>query len=105
MRAGDSHQHNLVRGLEHPHTVNDRGLHDAPTLARLGDNRLDRFLGHARVVFQRQRTDTLAFVHVAHQADEGRHGTHFRFAQTQCVNFRSEIEVGRLDTHRHVSLR
>ena len=39
---------------------------------RLGDDRLERLLGHARVVLERQRRHGCRVVHVAHGADERR---------------------------------
>ena len=93
------HQHDLVAGPQRPDTMDHASAADVEAPARLGDHRVDRLFGHARVVLELHRRDVRAVVAVAHGADEGGDGTHFAIAVAQRCHFGGEVEVGLLDRH------
>jgi hypothetical protein len=69
--------------------------------ARLGldDHGLDRALGHAGIVLQRQRGDVVLARVPAHAADEARDGADIGALALQRGELGADVEVGLLDAH------
>jgi hypothetical protein len=86
--------------------VHDQGCLERPAPVGLGLDVLERLLGHARVVLQRQRIDAVAMqpfahVHLAHQPDEHGEPADALVAAGQPVELGADVEVAFLDAHGH----
>ena len=93
------HQHDLIGRLQGANPMHHPRIENAPACHGLIDNLLQRFFGHAGVVFQRHGADAVAFVHVAADADETGHGTDARFTRPHGSDLGRDIEVGLLHSH------
>ena len=102
----DSDQHDAIAGFHAPVAMHDQTGFDRPAPSCLGFDVLQRFLGHAGIVFQRQGIDAvtviaLAHVHLAHEADEHRQSADALVAIRQLLELGADVEVHLLDPHCH----
>ena len=81
--------------MDHQHPA------DIETRARLVDDRLERLLGHARIVLELERRNSIAFVDVAHGTDERDDGADFEVTLAQRIGFRLRVERAGLDADGH----
>ena len=86
--------------------MHDQRRLERPAAAGLGLDLLQRLLGHAGIVLERQRIDAfavqaLAHVHLAHQADEHRQPADPLVALRQAIELGAGVEIGFLDAHGH----
>src|SRR5687767_5823313 len=70
--AGDADEHDRLGRRELADAMDDADVVDVEALLRLADDVLERLLGHARIVLERQRRNGGIVVHVAHRTDERR---------------------------------
>src|SRR5712691_8890865 len=105
MRSGDDDEHDLVARLQLTDAMYHERLHHVPSLLRLGDNFLERLLGHAGIMLECHLRHRAAVVCVAAHADEARNRAYFRIAPPQRRDLGAGVEILSLNAHRHFSLR
>ena len=105
MRPRHHHEHDLVQRFQFADAVDHQRVDDVPAAFRFGYDARQRLFGHAGIVFQRHAGDRIAFVHVAHQADETGDGAYLRIGAAERGNFSADIEIRLLHPHGHVSPR
>src|SRR5271165_578563 len=101
VRAGHDDEHDLLGGLELADAVDDEHVVHAPACPGLVDDVVERLLGHARIVFQRERVHRGGVVDVAHETDERGDRADARVAAAQCRDLARDVEILGLNAHRH----
>ena len=106
VRRADRHQHDPLARLHPPVAMHDQRRLERPAALGLGLDLLQRLLGHAWIVLERQRIDlvamiALAHMHLSHQPDEHRQSADPLVSGAQPVELGADIEICLLDTHRH----
>jgi len=86
--------------------MDDQRSLDRPAPIRLGLDSLERGLGHAGIVLEGERVDSvamvaLAHVHLAHQPDEYRQPADPLVAGAQAIELGADVEIRLLDAHGH----
>lgn len=97
LRCGQ-HQHDVLARHEAANAVDDRDTVQRPARDRLVDMTPDLFLGHIRVMFQRQRGDVRAVLVGSADAGEAHDGPDVGAALGQERDFAGDIEIVLLDT-------
>src|SRR5260370_769048 len=106
MRRADRDQHDAVARLQSSVAMHDQRRLERPAAAGLGFDLLQRFLGHAGIMLEREGDEPLAMqalahVHLAHQAHEHRQPADALVALRQTVELGAGSEIGFLDAHGH----
>ncbi len=101
MRPGDDDQNDLVGRLQLADAVDDEHVHHVPAVLRLGDDVLERPLGHAGIVLEGHLRHRSAVVGVAADTDETRYRAYLGSIAAQRGDLGAGVEVLGLDAHRH----
>src|SRR4051812_15036845 len=105
VRACHPDPHDLVRGPQRANTMHNQNVIDIPARACLRDDLLERFFGHARIVFERHLAHAGTFVHVPDDPDETRYRADLGIATAHGRHFGAGVKILSLYAYRHFSLR
>ena len=101
MAARHRNQHDGIARQQPADPMDQRDVEQGPARLRVLDQRGQRLLGHARIVFQRHRGNIAAIVHVTCQADEAGDGADVGAAMSQGVDFHPQLEGFALHHYLH----
>jgi hypothetical protein len=106
VRRADGHQHDTIARLQTAMAMHDQRRLERPAATGFGLDLLQRRLGHAGIVLERQRIDAIAMValahmQLAHQPDEHRKPADLLVAPGEGIELGAGVEVGLLHAHRH----
>ncbi|MNR23517.1 hypothetical protein D3C85_1405410 [compost metagenome] len=105
MGAGGADEDDGLARLQPADAVEDIHIEQRPALAGFLGDLLQGLLGHARIVFKEHAGHFLAFVEVAHVADEADHRAYADVGRVQRIELEAGIEGGFLHANGHLSLR